>query len=211
MDNFTVRGTFRYKRALLSGALLLCLIGVISLALVYKSRAATLPPGTDSHSDGNYNDMYQKDAGRQAVIRWMGENSAMSESVLSDIYGIAASTVHTDLVLAICLVESNYNPRAVSNKGAMGLMGIMPGVWLDELKAQGILGKKEDLYKISNNIAAGSYVLERYISKTRDIRHALIRYEGGDSWYATRVLKAMRKISLMRHSRKDFYIASARD
>ena len=209
MDNIMVRGISRYKRALLSGAVLFCLIGAISLAQVYKSRAAILPPGVDSHLDNNFRDMDVKDAGRRAVIRWMGENSAMSESVLSDIYGIAANNVHTDLILAICLVESNYNPRAVSDKGAMGLMGIMPGIWLDELKAQGILGKKEDLYRISNNIAAGSYVIERYISRTRDIRHALIRYEGGDSWYAARVLKAMRKISLIRQSQGNFYLASA--
>jgi hypothetical protein len=54
----------------------------------------------------------------------------------------------------------------------------MPGVWLEELMAQGIIRGEEDLYKISGNIAAGAYVLATYLSETNDLRQALNRYVG---------------------------------
>ncbi len=203
--------SFWHRSGPLTRTLFLCLIAIISVALVYKSTAPIQPSSPDDPAAAGRSTGDLKDAAKRGVMHWMSENSAMPETVLSSIYGIAQGTVHTDLVLAVCLVESNYNPRAVSDKGAIGLMGIMPGIWLDELKAQGIVRKREDLYKIEDNIAAGTYVLERYISKTGNIRQALIRYEGGDHWYATRVLAAMRKISLARHSQDDIYLASAQD
>lgn len=209
MNNTIPDSSASRKRGLLAKALFLCLVATIGLVLVYKSTASIPPAGIDIPAN---KDAHLQEDGRQAVLHWMGKNSAVSEKVLSDIYGTAASTVNRDLVLAVCFVESNYNPRAVSNKGAMGLMGIMPGIWLDELQSRGIVRKKEDLFKIGNNIAAGTYVLERYLSRTGNLRKALIRYEGGDSWYATRVLKAMNKISLVRHLRQNnIYLASARD
>jgi soluble lytic murein transglycosylase-like protein len=200
-----------HKRGPLTRTLFLCVLALASLALLYKSTASIQPASPYDQAAAGRSTGDLKEAARRAVMHWMAENSAMPETVLSNIYGIAEGSVHRDLVLAVCLVESNYNPRAVSNKGAIGLMGIMPDVWLDELEAQGIVRKKDDLYKIENNIAAGTYVLETYISKTGNIRQALIRYEGGDHWYATRVLAAMRKISLVRHSHDDIYLASARD
>lgn len=199
----------RCKRVLPGRALFICLVVAITLALVYKSRASILPAGIANPSSSAQEEPALKETRRQAVVHWMADNSAMPEKILSDIYGVAAGSVHTDLVLAVCLVESNYNPNAVSNKGAIGLMGIMPGIWLDELKAHGIVRGKEDLYRVENNMAAGTYVLESYISKTGNLRKALIRYEGGDSWYATRVLKAMRKISEIRQSQGNIYLASA--
>jgi soluble lytic murein transglycosylase-like protein len=211
MNDATRGHAARLKRVLLTKVLFLGLIATITLSMVYKTRASIPAPNTDNSAPAGHDAGELRESARQAVLGWMGENSAMSETVLSHIYGIAAGTVNGDLVLAVCFVESNFNPRAESDKGAVGLMGIMPGIWLDELKAKGIVRKKEDLYKIADNIAAGTYVLERYLSKTGNIRQALIRYEGGDSWYATRVLKAMRKISLVRHSQENVYLASARD
>jgi soluble lytic murein transglycosylase-like protein len=81
---------------------------------------------------------------------------------------------NADLILAICLVESNFDPAAKSAKGAIGLMGILPRAWLEELRAEGIVRHKDDLYRIPNNIAAGAYVLQKYLSnaKTPQLAHA---------------------------------------
>jgi soluble lytic murein transglycosylase-like protein len=130
----------------------------------------------------------------------MKENSAMPEKVLAKIYNVAMESVNADLILAICLVESNFNPHVESGKGAVGLMGIMPGVWLEELRAHGIVSEKEDLFTISKNIDAGVYVLENYLGKTDNLKVALSRYAGGDSSYAVRVLRMQKKITLTRRS-----------
>jgi len=136
---------------------------------------------------------------KKKIVGWMAENSAMPLHVLTSIYNAAAMTGNRDLILAICLVESNFDPHSESDKGAIGLMGIMPGVWMKELKEQGIIRERDDLYMISGNIAAGSHVLATYLSETNDLRSALIRYVGGASWYATKVLQAQKQIRLAQY------------
>ena len=185
-----------YTRISLFPYSLLILVTVISIALTY---AFTLPDGPENvkyfhflSRDGGD----AKEAAKQAVLQWMKENSNMPDHVLANVYNAASATSNRDLILAICLVESNFNPHVESEKGAIGLMGIMPNVWVDELKEQGIIQEKDDLYKISSNIAAGAHVLATYLSETNDLRKALIRYVGGASWYATRVFKAQKKIEM---------------
>jgi hypothetical protein len=199
------------QRILLAKYILLILIGTIGFALPYS---LTVPGGqadADYFSSFIRESLDEKAITKQAVLDWMGENSNMPEQVLSKIYNAAAGTHNRDLILAICLVESNFNPHAESNKGAIGLMGIMPEVWLEELKAQGIISEKKDLYKISGNIAAGAYVLATYLSETKDLSQALVRYVGGASWYATKVLQAQRKIELARRSGQQLALAAVRN
>jgi soluble lytic murein transglycosylase-like protein len=153
----------------------------------------------------------EKTATDRAILQWMKDNSRMPQQVLSRVYDTALSSVNPDLVLAICAVESNFNPHAESDKGAVGLMGVMPAVWLDSLKARGIANDKEDLYMIPNNIASGVFVLKWYLANTHNLREALRGYSGGDPAYAGKVLRAVEKISRARRSAQDVYLASARD
>ncbi|NJD55257.1 MAG: lytic transglycosylase domain-containing protein [Nitrospirae bacterium] len=198
-----------YRQMSLFPYSLLILVAMVSIALTY---AFTVPDGpADTHFSyasffGSSKDA--KETARQAVLQWMKENSDMPDHVLANIYTAASATSNRDLILAICLVESNFNPHVESDKGAIGLMGIMPGVWLDELKEQGIVQEKDDLYKISSNIAAGAHVLATYQAETNDLRKALIRYVGGASWYATRVLQAQKKIKMAQSPEQQLALAA---
>ena len=186
------------------------LVALGGLSLAYSFMTADKPAHAGYSSSLNTTrDM--KDRTKQAILQWMKENSEMSDQVLAKIYNAASATANRDLILAICLVESNFNPRAESDKGAIGLMGIMPGVWVEELKEKGIIEERDDLYRIKANIAAGVHVLETYLSETNDLRQALIRYVGGASWYATRVFRAQRNIELAQLSQQQLALATVQD
>ena len=188
--------------------LLLILFAMIGLRLIYAVTMLDNQSNTPYFPSLERSGAEVKDATKQAILHWMKENSEMPDKVLAKIYNAAAHTANRDLILAICLVESNFNPQVESHKGAIGLMGIMPGVWLEELQEQGIIRKKEDLYSISENIAAGAYVLGTYLSETNDLRRALIRYVGGTSSYASKVLQAQRNIGLVQLSEQQSTLAA---
>lgn len=197
----------------LVSALPLLLAGVvviIGLMLVYTVSSPAKPANADYPASRSRNDADVRETTKQAVLQWMKDNSEMPEHVLSKIYSVAVGSVNPDLVLAICLVESNFNPHVESERGAIGLMGIMPDVWMEELKAHGIVRGQEDLYTISSNINAGIYVLESYLAKTNNLREALNRYAGRDPEYATRVLRMLREVSRARRSEVQTHLASIR-
>jgi len=193
---------------ILCGLLILVAIGGLSLTYVFMAADGPAHSRYSSSLDRG-GDMKEKT--KQAILQWMKENSEMPDQVLAKIYNAAATTGSRDLILAICLVESNFNPHVESDKGAIGLMGIMPGVWVEELKEKGIIEEKDDLYKIPANIAAGAHVLATYLSETNDLRQALVRYVGGASWYATRVLQAQKKIELAQFSQRQLALAAVQD
>jgi len=134
---------------------------------------------------------------KPALMAWMRQRSEMPDQVLSIIYDSAVTHTNRDLILAICLVESNFNPKVKSHKGAIGLMGIMPSVWVEELKAEGIVNERRDLFLIPNNIASGVYVIEKYMRIHQSLEKALFRYVGGDSAYVNKVLKALGEIHMI--------------
>lgn len=201
LKDITIKtGDAKSKRALLVPYIFLILAAISCLALAYTKVVSHKQTNAGSLSPFGQNGKDQSGATKQKILDWMAKNSSMPDHVLAKIYNAAAVTGNRDLILAICLVESNFNPHVESDRGAIGLMGIMPGVWMKELKEQGIIHEKEDLFRISANIAAGAHVLTTYLSETNDLRKALVRYVGGASWYATRVLEAEKQIRLAQYS-----------
>lgn len=179
------------RKVLLITVVLSCLIVIPGFAMVFAAKDSVKPA----------NAAYAVQEVNPVILEWMKNNSRMSEEVLLEIYRAAVNNINSDLILAICMVESNFNPTAKSDKGAMGLMGILPGAWLDELKAQGIVQDKGDLYQIPNNIASGTYVLQKYLSRTKTLEKALIDYVGGDRDYVRKVMKALGELYLAKWSR----------
>jgi hypothetical protein len=80
--------------------------------------------------------------------------------------------VDEDLVWAVIRQESGFNPDAVSPKGAMGLMQLMPGT-------AALMGVSDAL-DVEQNIAGGIKYLERCLSQfNQDVCLALAAYNAG--------------------------------
>lgn len=81
--------------------------------------------------------------------------------------------VPASLVDAVIQVESNYDPKAVSPKGAMGLMQLMP-------ETVGSLGIS-DPFNPAENIKGGVSILQRLLQKYQgDYKKALAAYNAGE-------------------------------
>jgi soluble lytic murein transglycosylase-like protein len=83
-----------------------------------------------------------------------------------------AQDLDPKLVEALIRVESAFNSRAVSNKGAMGLMQLMPGTALE-------LGV-EDAFDVEENLRGGTAYLRSLIDRfSGDLTLALAGYNAG--------------------------------
>lgn len=102
--------------------------------------------------------------------------------------GIYHNPINEELLYRIGRVESNHNDNAVSKKGAIGRYQIRYVVWHKELKKEGIIKNRKDLFKHENNKKAAYYVLGKYYSQTGDLRKTLVKYSGGAKKYSCKVL-----------------------
>jgi soluble lytic murein transglycosylase-like protein len=93
------------------------------------------------------------------------------------------------LAIAVAEVESNLRPDAVSNKGAIGVMQIMPSTGLLEFGV-----KRKDLFNPIINIKIGVKFLDQLIKKYKgNIGVALSHYNGGSAvgiWPNVKIIPA---------------------
>jgi soluble lytic murein transglycosylase-like protein len=80
--------------------------------------------------------------------------------------------VRQDLVRAVIQVESAFNPRAISNKGAMGLMQLMPAT----ARQFGVSNAFDPEQNVRGGVAYLKQLLDRYDG---DERLALAAYNAG--------------------------------
>jgi soluble lytic murein transglycosylase-like protein len=76
-----------------------------------------------------------------------------------------------ELFLNLVKAESNFNPKAISPKGAMGLCQLMP----QTAKELGV----KDPFNVDENLNAGAKYLKRLYRKYRDWKLALAAYNAG--------------------------------
>jgi len=100
--------------------------------------------------------------------------SLRRSTLLSPIIRRAAAQYEVDpaLVRAIIFAESGYNPYAVSKRGAMGLMQLMPST----AKAMGV----EDCFDPEHNIDGGVKYFKKLVNQfDGDVKLALAAYNAG--------------------------------
>lgn len=78
--------------------------------------------------------------------------------------------VRTPLIAAIMKAESNFNPKARSGVGAVGLMQLMPKYH----------GHKGNIYDPKQNVMIGTQYLVSLLKKFGDVRMAIAAYNAGD-------------------------------
>ena len=93
------------------------------------------------------------------------------------------------LAIAVAKVESDLRPDAVSNKGAIGVMQIMPRTGLLEFGV-----KRKDLFNPIINVKIGVKFLDQLIKKYKgNIGVALSHYNGGSAvgvWPNVKIIPA---------------------
>ena len=129
---------------------------------------ATLPmPSQIAHSVGRHNSLSQ--IGNSVSI-YLGTPHLLYGTIID-----AAATrykIDPALVKAIIMAESQYNHRAVSKKGAGGLMQLMPHT----AKALGV----RDIFNPEENINGGVRYLKKLLNRFEgDTRLALAAYNAG--------------------------------
>ena len=103
---------------------------------------------------------------------YSSDNSLESYKVLAE-KTAKRYALDPDLVKAVIEIESGWNPRAVSSRGAIGLMQLMPDTAMD-------MGVRNP-YDPEQNIEGGVKYLKRLVDRFGDIKLALAAYNAGPS------------------------------
>lgn len=123
------------------------------LLISTASEAATNTPAAKEHS-----------------IDWLAR-SAQYDGVIKG--AASAATIQAALVRAVIVVESGFNPRAVSKKGAIGLMQLQPAT----AKRYGV----KNIYDPGENVRAGAHYLSDLLARfDSNLELALAAYNAGE-------------------------------
>jgi soluble lytic murein transglycosylase-like protein len=103
-------------------------------------------------------------------IDWLAR-SAQYDGVISG--AAKAATIQAALLRAVIVVESGFNPRAISKKGAIGLMQLQPAT----ARRYGV----KNIYDPEQNVRAGAHYLSDLLTRfDSNLELALAAYNAGE-------------------------------
>ena len=91
------------------------------------------------------------------IVKDFTKSEITAKRILAAVYENSLQyDIQPELILSVIKVESEFNPKAYSNAGALGLMQIMPVTGIYVGRSLGYSIKNEDeLYNIEKNIKIG--------------------------------------------------------
>jgi len=136
-----------------------------------------------------------RDLAHMVARRYRVADAAAGEVVGAVLKEARAHGVDPLLVLAVIAVESRFDPQAASEKGALGLMQVVPRFHMDKLATLGVTA----LLRPEANIAVGVRILKDAIRRGgADVAAGLQFYNGAVAddtrAYANRVLDEQKRI-----------------
>ena len=158
--------------------------GISSRSLIYPGQVLRLPGKAkparsavpDTFAGRTYPRAIAEAAARNRAI--LARRAVPSRSETKALIARIARQqgVDTRLALAIAYQESGWNQRAVSPANAVGVMQVIPegGQW-----ASGLVGRRLDLLKASDNITAGVVMLRSLGRSTNSMEKTVAAYYQG--------------------------------
>ena len=113
------------------------------------------------------------------------ESEITAKRILSAVYENSVQyDLAPELILSVIKVESEFNPRAYSKAGAIGLMQIMPVTGIYVGRSLGLWVENEsDMYDIEKNIQIGTVFLKECIERLGEDRGLGYYYAGRNTKY----------------------------
>jgi soluble lytic murein transglycosylase-like protein len=125
------------------------------------------------------------------IVNDYTQSEIKSKRILAAVYENSLQyDISPELILSVIKVESEFNPRAYSNAGAVGLMQIMPVTGMYVGRSLGLwINGKDDLYDIERNIQVGVVFLKECIERLGEQRGLGYYYAGRNTEYYSQYTK----------------------
>ncbi len=103
--------------------------------------------------------------------KWLAKSAAYDSMIES---AALTHTIHAALIRAVIVVESGFNPRALSKRGAVGLMQLLPST----ARRYGV----SNIYDPAQNIRAGThYLSDLMVRYDSNVNLVLAAYNAGEN------------------------------
>lgn len=172
--------------ALIGTAIVLCVLLATVYGAEFKIPLVHVPnPPKQAYEYSLYR------TGPYEVAKVLGRSAGCQDATPDFIEMVSITSLKSGLdpriAAATISVESSCNPYAVSTKGAVGIMQIVPSVWKSEFDFQNDV----NLLNPRENIAVGTKILARLINDC-GVEEGIHRYNGlgvgGDPSYVSKIL-----------------------
>lgn len=125
------------------------------------------------------------------IVNDYTDSEILSKRILAAVYENSLQyELSPELILSVIKVESEFNPRAYSNAGAVGLMQVMPVTGMYVGRSLGLwINSEDDLYDIEKNIQVGVVFLKECIERLGEHRGLGYYYAGRNTQHYNQYTK----------------------